>query len=656
MITSIRLPATLLLAAVLGAGQPHSKLADPDAGRVERDGQTWVKGQRIAPGAHLRGVDLGGTDLHGVLLRHADLGLADLRGADLRWADLSYANLKGAKLEGARLDGTRLFKAKVFGARGARFDQAHLHPFFDEERPERVGVVRVLQVSDRRAAPEGFHSLVTGPAGNIYWLRSQPGSLACLASTGATFEPNPRSPHTEAHISAMGLTGADTLMMFGARSVVRFNLSALEGARPDGEVMHFSSLPQELPGPPRALLPSPWGTAILLWPQLAAQVLTADSKRLEINAYNIFPGFVPDRLAFDPEGPIAYFIHPQDRRLLVHRLAANGSPGKMFGVPLASQALPDLLALGPGRRIWTARRGEAWLTAYDQTAPPAGAPLTVTLPEGAGIHQITLGPDGNLWATAPDADRLFRITGSGEVSAFPVPRGTRPGDILPYLHGRLLFASLAGHSLGSIRAVAAAGRTLPDWPEDAGQDSPQVQPLSDAALAGALARAETARAIQLALDSDEPPDPEEAGPAQAPALEPPAPEQAATVSARKRLAGGNLLLTAGAIRHILGRHRHGLDNGNSLFLARFSHPGELGTLLADGIAAAARDDLVGRVRTWDRRERGCTFCRMDQTVGTYRRHGQDLETHTFMVVTTDTYDRPAARWMHAVVTAFPVAP
>jgi hypothetical protein len=288
----------------------------------------------------------------------------------------------------------------------------------------------------------------------------------------------------------------------------------------------------------------------------------------------------------------------------------------------------------------------------------------LALPEGARVHQIAWGPDGNLWASVPEADRLLRITPEGAIQPFDLPRGTRPGELLPYPHGRMLFLSLKGDRLGSIRAVASAGQAWPEWdggpganPAVAPEPAPE-QPLDAGALADLRARTEAALAQARAPEGEEPPDPDEADAGSAfqePAVPDPPPAAAARPpTPRERLGARNIVLTAQATRHILTRHRHSLDNGNSRFLARYSQAEALDALLADGLLQAERTGLLGKVRMWDRRERGCTFCTLDQPVGTCRREGRDLPTRTFLVVTAETYDAPTRRWVHGIVTAYPV--
>src|SRR6266516_3008942 len=60
---------------------------------------------------------------------------------------------------------------------------------------------------------------------------------------------------------------------------------------------------------------------------------------------------------------------------------------------------------------------------------------------GAGLANITAGPDGNLWFTEPNIDRIGRITPAGVVTEFSagITAGARPYDITAGPDGNLWF-------------------------------------------------------------------------------------------------------------------------------------------------------------------------------------------------------------------------
>src|SRR5262245_60235950 len=68
-------------------------------------------------------------------------------------------------------------------------------------------------------------------------------------------------------------------------------------------------------------------------------------------------------------------------------------------------------------------------------------------PEG-----ITRGPDGNLWFTEADANRIGRITPAGVVTQFPagITPGSQPGEITAGPDGNLWFTEADGNRIGRI--------------------------------------------------------------------------------------------------------------------------------------------------------------------------------------------------------------
>ena len=95
-------------------------------------------------------------------------------------------------------------------------------------------------------------------------------------------------------------------------------------------------------------------------------------------------------------------------------------------------------------------------------APPAGAatvpaPITTFADPGATIEDlssITAGPDGRLWFTDPDTDRIARITPAGVITTFADPAGTsstnEPADIVAGADGNLWYTSPGSNRIGRI--------------------------------------------------------------------------------------------------------------------------------------------------------------------------------------------------------------
>jgi virginiamycin B lyase len=87
------------------------------------------------------------------------------------------------------------------------------------------------------------------------------------------------------------------------------------------------------------------------------------------------------------------------------------------------------------------------------------------VPSSSGCHimfGITAGPDGALWFTEPQDNRIGRITTTGEFTEFPLPPLPNPG-VASYVgitmgpDGALWFANPFGNQNGQISRITTAG-------------------------------------------------------------------------------------------------------------------------------------------------------------------------------------------------------
>jgi hypothetical protein len=368
-------------------------------------------------------------------------------------------------------------------------------------------------------------------------------------------------------------------------------------------------------GAPTTLIPSPWGTQIVLWPENVGEARLV-GKQIEIRQWNRFPGIVPRQLVFNPSTRCVYFVHEADRALVVHKLGPGGARGTLAATRLVSAHLPDLLAVGADNRVWAATRGKSELVSYlSPGAQGSPDPIQVRLPDGTDLYQIVCGPDGNLWATAPKANLIFRITPAGAVTPFELPPAVHPAERVNHQHGKLLFTSLRGERIGTIRAIASQGAAEPeDWFPEPAAAQPASAPQDPADLEPIQERTEAHLAQLEAEEAEEAEAPAAASAAAAPSRPlRPAPTRVATapasnrepeaqrsgpVPAALRLNARGVILTPGATRHILAGHRHGLDLDKSAFAPAFSSPEALGGLLATGLLEAQQTGLFGRIRMW----------------------------------------------------------
>ena len=85
---------------------------------------------------------------------------------------------------------------------------------------------------------------------------------------------------------------------------------------------------------------------------------------------------------------------------------------------------------------------------YPLTNPCPPAPIA-----GTGTCQpagITTGPDGNIWFTEENGNRIGRITPSGQITEFDLPGGSLPAEITPGPDGALWFTQSGSNSIGRI--------------------------------------------------------------------------------------------------------------------------------------------------------------------------------------------------------------
>ena len=96
---------------------------------------------------------------------------------------------------------------------------------------------------------------------------------------------------------------------------------------------------------------------------------------------------------------------------------------------------------------------------------------------GAGLGGIAGGPDGNLWFTETNIDRIGRITPQGVVTEFGagITAGSRPFDITAGPDGNLWFTEIIGNRIGRITPQGvvtefSAGITFGPWDIATGPD------------------------------------------------------------------------------------------------------------------------------------------------------------------------------------------
>jgi virginiamycin B lyase len=81
----------------------------------------------------------------------------------------------------------------------------------------------------------------------------------------------------------------------------------------------------------------------------------------------------------------------------------------------------------------------AGVSVSSSTPPVREISVQEGLPLGS-THELTMGPDGNVWVTQQDQSRLVRITPEGQVRVFPLAPGLGPHGIVFDRHGHMWLA------------------------------------------------------------------------------------------------------------------------------------------------------------------------------------------------------------------------
>src|SRR5207245_1498719 len=123
---------------------------------------------------------------------------------------------------------------------------------------------------------------------------------------------------------------------------------------------------------------------------------------------------------------------------------------KEFSQGITAGSQPSFITPGPD--------GNLWFTEYNANKigrmSPTGSVREFTIPtSNGGPAGITAGPDGNLWFTelSSNGNRIGQVTPSGTISEFPLPAGSRgPLGITAGPDGALWFTESGTSQIGRI--------------------------------------------------------------------------------------------------------------------------------------------------------------------------------------------------------------
>lgn len=116
---------------------------------------------------------------------------------------------------------------------------------------------------------------------------------------------------------------------------------------------------------------------------------------------------------------------------------------------------PGGVAVGPDGNLWVTKRDDAARDAILRISTGGGATEFLLPNTDSAPGSIVVGPDGALWFTEYFANRIGRITPSGELREFPLPRPG--GDIAVGPDGNLWIAAPGSADSGAVLRMTPAG-------------------------------------------------------------------------------------------------------------------------------------------------------------------------------------------------------
>jgi streptogramin lyase len=161
-------------------------------------------------------------------------------------------------------------------------------------------------------------------------------------------------------------------------------------------------------------------------------------------------------------------------RRLVAILAAVAALGTAFAPGAASAALKST-KLGVGievQALAAGAKGDLWAAGVDRASDPpqifvgyleqSGALKAYVEPapaEADGVGELIRGPEGLMWFTIPEADRIVRVTAAGNWQTLTMPTGSRPTGLVAAQGD--VWATLEG--IPEIAQIEPAGPHVTEW-------------------------------------------------------------------------------------------------------------------------------------------------------------------------------------------------
>lgn len=153
-------------------------------------------------------------------------------------------------------------------------------------------------------------------------------------------------------------------------------------------------------------------------------------------------------LGITPYGT-SYFYITENRASQIGVLSGTGSGITITSTPTPTQnAGPNGVVSGPNGLIWFAETAIARIGQI-QTSTSGFTEFQLGN-KNAKPTELTLGSDGNIWATDPGTDSIWKIDQVGAASQFPVASGSKPLGITNGPDGALWFTEPGRNRIGRL--------------------------------------------------------------------------------------------------------------------------------------------------------------------------------------------------------------
>jgi virginiamycin B lyase len=167
---------------------------------------------------------------------------------------------------------------------------------------------------------------------------------------------------------------------------------------------------------------------------------------VETTKFSLDRGVHAFSIAFDANGEVWFVGEHFERNTVVGRVGGDGTVTEYPIEQTARASFRGSITRGPDDAMWF-------------TQPEADAIGRITasgevsqfeLPRGTYPMQIVTGPDGNLWFTQPRGGRIGRMTPSGELTQFQLARRSTPQGIAVGPDGNIWFALTRADKIGRV--------------------------------------------------------------------------------------------------------------------------------------------------------------------------------------------------------------